>query len=74
MSSLSIIDFYPVSIGQNISIEVVSDVWIPILVDLLVISESLPVLPTKFGIYQSIVLGKSGLPDPSVLHLKLEAA
>ena len=74
MSSLSIIDFYPVSIGQNISIEVVSDVWVPVLVDLLVSSECLPVLFAKLGIYQSQVLGKSGLPDPCVLHLQLEAA
>ena len=74
MSSLSIIDFYPVSIGQNIRLEVVSDVWVPVFVDLLISSECLPVLLAKLGIYQSQVLGKSGLPDPCVLHLQLEAA
>ena len=51
MSSLSIIDLYPVSIGQNISIEVVSDVWIPVLVDLLISPECLPVFLAKLGIY-----------------------
>ena len=51
MSSLSIIDLYPVSIGQNISIEVVSDVWIPVLVDLLISPECLPVLLAELGIY-----------------------
>jgi hypothetical protein len=40
----------------------------------LVSSECLPVLFAKLGIYQSQVLGKSGLPDPCVLHLQLEAA
>ena len=51
MSSLSIIDLYPVSIGKNIGIEVVSDVWVPVLVDLLVSSECLPMLLAELGIY-----------------------
>ena len=74
MSSLSIIDLYPVSIGQHISVEVVSDVWVPVLADLLVSTEGLPVLLAKLGIYQSQVFGKSRLPDPCILHLQLEAA
>jgi hypothetical protein len=74
MSSLSIIHLHPVSIGQQLRIEVVSDVRVSVFIDLFVFPKSLPVFFPKFGLNQGIVFCEGTHANPSILYLKVEAA
>lgn len=55
MAALSIVQFEPILVWQQVSIQVISHVWVAILAYLSVLTECFPVLIAEFSLQQRIV-------------------
>ena len=74
MCSLGIINSYPVFIWKQIGVEVVSNIWIAILIDFGVRSQCLAMCLSIFALDYGKVFFECLIPDACIFNLKVETA